>query len=64
MISVRLASQVSICGKDLNVAIFSDTVSMINGKLFMIVVVIELFQFSPFSVTLILFQGHSSVRQF
>ena len=33
MISVRLASQVSICGKDLNVAIFSDTVSMINGKL-------------------------------
>ena len=59
MISVRLASQLSVYGKD-NV-IFSDIMIMINVKLCMMVVNIEFYLFFPLSVT---FQGHSSVKQY
>ena len=64
MISVRPAGQLSVCGKNFNVAIFLDTISKINGKLCMIVVLIELYPFVTLSVTLIVLQGHSSVKQF
>ena len=44
MISVSLASlldgQLSICGKNFNVTIFSDTMNMINVKLCIVVVLI------------------------
>ena len=59
MIRVRPAGRVSVCSKDFNASIFSDTV-----KLFMMVVLIVLYSFIPLSVTLIGFQGHSSVKQF
>ena len=65
MISGRQpASRVSVCGKNFNVAIFSDTMNMTNVKLCMIGMVIELNPFQPLSVTLIVFQGHSSVKEF
>ena len=64
MISVRPAGRLSVCGKNFNIAIFSDTVSMIKVKVCTIVVLIELYPFVPLSVTFVLFQGHSSVKQF
>ena len=48
----------------LSVAIFSDTVNVINAKLCVIVQLVELCLFIPLSVTLATFQGHSNVEQF
>ena len=50
--------------KTFRFAIFSDTVNMINVKLCMMVVLIDLYSFIPLSGTLSLFLGHSSVKQF
>ena len=55
MISVRLAGWVSICGKNFNVTVFSDTINMINVKLCMMILLIELYPFIPLSVTLVVF---------
>ena len=54
----------SICGKNFNIVIFLDAINMINVKLCMMVVLIEFFPFIPLSVTLNVFQGHSSVKHF
>ena len=54
----------SVGGKNVTVATFSDTVSMINVKLCMMVAFNELYPFIPLSVSLIVFQSHSSVKQF
>ena len=54
----QLAS-LSVCGKNFNVVIFSDTVNMINVTLCMMEVFLELYLFTPLSVTLIASQGHS-----
>ena len=64
LISVRLAGRLFICGKSVNVAIFSDAIKMDDFKICKVVVFIELYPFIPLSVTLIVFQGHSSVKQF
>ena len=64
MVSVTPAGRVSVCGKNFNVVIFSNTVNMINVKLCMMVVLIELYSFLRLSMTLIVFQSHSSVEQF
>ena len=56
-----LASRLSLCNKNFNVAIFWDTINMINVKLCIMVVLIELYLFTPLSVTLITVQGHSTV---
>ena len=65
MIGVGLAGwPMFVRGKNFNVGIFLDTINMINVKLCMMVVFIELYPFIPLSVTLIVFQGHNSVRQF
>ena len=50
-------------GKNCNVAIFFNTVNVINVKLCM-VLLIELYLFIPFSAILTIFQVHSSVKQF
>ena len=50
--------------RDFNVGIFSDTINVVNVKLCMMVVLIALYLFIPFSVTLTIFQGHSCVKQF
>ena len=54
----------SVCGKNFNNAILSDTMDMINVKLCMMIVLIELCPFVSLSVTLPAFEGHSSVKQF
>ena len=41
--------------------VFWNTVNMINVKLFVVVVLSEVYPLVPFAVTLVLFQGHSSV---
>ena len=55
MISVRLACQFYVA-KNFNVAVFLDTIKMINVKLRILVVLIELYPFIPFSVALNVFQ--------
>ena len=68
MISVKLdgrsARPLPVCGKNFERCIFSRTLNLINIKLCMMVVLIELYPFIPLSVPLILFYGHSSVRYF
>ena len=49
----------SIRSKHFNVAIFSDTINVINVKLGMELVLMELYPFTPLSVTLTVCQGHS-----
>ena len=51
-------------GKNCNVAFFLDAINMMTVKLCIVVVPIELCPSIPLSVTLIVFQGHSSVEQF
>ena len=66
MISVGLgmASQLSVRGKNFNIAIFLDAVNVINVKLCMIVLLFELYLFISLSVSLSIFQSCCSVRQF
>ena len=62
MISVGLAGRVIVRrGKNFNVAIFPDTINVIDVKLCMIVLLVELYLIIPLSMT---FQGHRSVKQF
>ena len=64
MISVRPASGLSVCGKNLKIAIFLDTMNMINVNLCIMVGLTDFYPFIPLSKTLIVFQGYSSVKQF
>ena len=50
--------------QNFNIVIFSDTINVLNVKLCMMVELIEFYPFIPLSVTLMVFQGHSSVKQF
>ena len=45
--------------KNLNIGTLSDTINIINVKLFMMVLLIKLYLFIPLSVTLTVFQGHT-----
>ena len=47
-----------------NLGIFSDTINVINRKLCMVVLLIELYLFIPLSVTRTVFQGHNIIEQF
>ena len=63
----RLAGRPPECpcvAKSLTVAIFSNVINMIKLRLCMMVVHIELYPLIRFLVTLIVFQGHSNVKQF
>ena len=51
-------------GENFNVAIFSAAVKVINVKLCMMVLLVELYVFILHSMILTIFQGHSSVKQF
>ena len=78
MISVKLSSLlaglVSVCSKIsgkclyecLYVVIFSATINMISDKLCVLVLLMKLLPFIPLSVTVVAFQGHTSiiVKQF
>ena len=63
MISVRPAGQPVVFDKTW-ILQFSLTLNMVNVRLCMLVVIIELNPFVLLSVTLIAFQGHGSVKQF
>ena len=62
MISIKPAGQLSECGKNLNIAIFCDTINIINVKFCMMIVLIELYPFIPLSATFIAFEVHSNVK--
>ena len=64
IIHMFLVGQVSGLVENFNIGIFSDTMNVTNVKLYMVVLHIELYLFIANSVTLTLFQGHSSVKQF
>lgn len=65
MVSVRPARLPADCPMwQKLVAIFPDTVNVINVKLCMTVVLIEFYSVIPLSVILIVLQRHIFVRQF
>ena len=51
-------------GKNFDIASFLDAINVMIVKLFMMVLLIELYLFIQLSVTLAIFQGHRSVKQF
>ena len=53
-----------VARKNFNIAIFSDTMNNVNVKPCIVVVLTEFYPFILPSVTLIVFQSHSSVKQF
>ena len=57
-----LVGQVSRLVENFNIGIFSDTLKVINVKFCMMVIHIELYLLITLSVTLTLFQDHSSVK--
>ena len=61
IINIFFVGQVSGLVESFNTGIYSDT---INVKFCMIVLLIELYLFIPLSVTLTIFQGHSTGEQF
>ena len=65
MISVGPTGRVIVGrGKSYNVAIFSDTINAVNVELCTMVLLVKLYLFILLSVTLTIFQGHRSVKQF
>ena len=65
MISVGPANLMIVPrGKNNNFAIFSDIINVINVEFCMTVLLVELYLFILLSVTLTIFQNHSSVKQF
>ena len=59
-----LVGQVSELAENFNIGIYSDTINVINVKLSMMVLLIELYLIIPLSVTLSIFQGQSNVELF
>ena len=64
IINMFFISKVSRLVENIDGGIYLDTINVINIKLSMMTLHIELYLFIPFSVTLIVFQVHSSVKQF
>ena len=56
-----LVGQVSELFENVNIGIFSDTINVIHVKLCMILLLIELYLFTPLSVNLTIFEGHSTM---
>ena len=59
-----LVGQVSAFVRSFHIGIFSDTINVINIKLCIIVLLIELYLYISISEMLTIYQGHSSVKQF
>ena len=60
---MSFVGQVSELDENFDIGIYSDTIYVINVKLCMMVLLIELYPFIPLSVTLTTFKGHSNVEQ-
>ena len=57
-----LFGEVSELVENFNIRIYSDIVNMINVKLGMMVLLIEVYLLIPLAVTLTMFQGHKNVN--
>ena len=57
-------NQVSGLVKNFIIGIFLDTIAVINVTLYMMLLFVELYLFIPLSVTITIFQSHSSVKEF
>ena len=64
IVYMYLVSQVSGLVKKIAIGLFSDTMNVIDIKLWMVVLHIEVYLLITLLVTLTLFRGHSSVKQF
>ena len=62
IINMSFVGQVSGLVENVNIGIFPDNIIVINFKLCVMVLLLELYLFLFFSVTLTIFQGHSSVN--
>ena len=63
MISVRPSTDRPYVAKTVIAEIFSNTINMISVKLFMLLVLIDLYPFMQLSVILVVCQGRSSAKQ-
>ena len=63
MINMFSVGQVSGLVKIFIIGIYSDTMTVVNIKLCMMVLLIKLYLFIPLSMTLTIFQGHSNVEE-
>ena len=61
IINMFFISQVSWLVKNFNIEIYSDTISVINVRLCMMVLLTELYLFIALSMTLTIFQNHGNV---
>ena len=59
---IFLVAQVSLLVKNFNVGIYSYAKNVINLKLRIMVLLIELYMYIILAVTMTIFQGHSNVR--
>ena len=50
--------------ENFNTGMYSDTINVMNIKVYMMELLIELYLFIPLSVTLTIIQGHNNVKQF
>ena len=64
IISVFFVDQVSWLVENFNIGIYLDTMNVVNVKLCLMVLLIELYLFISLLVTLTIFQGHCNVKQF
>ena len=64
MINMFFIGQVFGLVENFNIGTYSDTINVINVKLCMMVLLIELYLFISLSVALTIFKGHSNVAQF
>ena len=64
MIIVTPVGRVSDCVENFDVPFFWVTIDVVDLKLYLVVVLVELYLFMSLSVTLAICEGHSSVKQF
>ena len=64
IINMFFINQVSGLVKNFNIGIYSYKINVINAKLCMMVLLVELYLFIPLSVTVTFSQGHSNVKHF
>ena len=62
IINMFFVGQVSLLVENFNIGIYSDIIRVINVKICAMVLLADHYLFIPLSITLIVCQGHSSVK--
>ena len=62
IINMYFVNQMSGLVRNFNIVIYSDTINVVNVKLCMMVILIELYLFLPLPVTLTIFERDSNVE--